>query len=443
MSNGLSFKYDTARKIVNTLKAGGFVTLFAGGCVRDIILNERPKDYDIVTTATPEEVKEMFDKTIDVGEKYGVIKVIVLGTAFEVATFRTDVGYVDGRRPVAVKYAEAHEDARRRDFTINGMFFEPLSGEVIDYVGGRKDLERRLVRAIGDAQERLSEDYLRLLRAVRFASRLGFVIEKETLKAIEANAAGIAKVSGERVRQELEHIFDDSSRRRALEIMEATGLLEHVLPEVAAMRLVPQDPELHPEGDVWQHTLLCMENLKEPSFVLAMGVLLHDVGKPVVASVQGERHFHTHERVGESIVRKVAGRLRLSKRETDAVAFLVRYHLVFKDVKKMKKSTLKRVLGHELFQDLAALHRIDAISSAGDLSNWEFAMTKRAELTQEQLKPKALLNGDDLKAIGVAPGPLMGKLLGRIYTAQLEEEISTRPEALELAARLIAEEPKE
>jgi poly(A) polymerase len=437
------FKYDAAVKVLRDLRDAGFQAYFAGGCVRDLLLRRRPQDYDIVTDARPEEMKGIFEKTIPVGEKFGVMKVVVSGAEFEVATFRTDEGYADGRRPRAVKFSKSWEDARRRDFTINGMFYDPVSGDVQDYVEGRKDLAARLVRAIGDPEVRFSEDYLRMLRAVRFAASLSFEIDRRTWDAIRSNAEKIKDISGERIRQELELMLLSDRPRASLELLDHAGLLRHILPEVAALKGVRQGRLLHPEGDVWRHTLLSLEHAGEADFPMAMAVLLHDVGKPVTAGASGERPFLNHERVGEVIARKIGRRLRLSKRETEIIAFLVRHHMILKDVREMRKSTLKRVLGHGLFPQLAELHRIDALASNGDLSDYEFAMTAVEELSREEVKPAPLVDGNDLKAIGIEPGPGMGLILERLYTAQLEEEVCSREEALALARKLAAEDLKE
>jgi len=430
------FKYDAAVRLLRRLRDAGHAALFAGGCVRDLLMHRRPKDYDIATDATPDQVTKLFEKVIPVGAEFGVVKVVVAGIEFEVATFRSDMEYSDGRRPRGVEFTGPRQDALRRDFTVNGMFFDPISGEVIDYVGGRRDIQARLIRAIGPPRGRFAEDYLRMLRAVRFAAVLGFEIERETFEAIRENVEKIKDISGERIREELEAMLCDRSRRSALELLDASGLLEAVLPELAATKGVRQGRVLHPEGDVWQHTLLAMENLEDPSFTLAMGVLLHDVGKP--PSAAGARPFLNHERIGERMARNIAGRLKLSKRETETIAFLVRYHMILKDARHMRKSTLKRVIGHELFDDLAEVHRIDAVASNGDLSNYEFAMKAARELSKQEVKPEPLVNGHDLQAIGIEPGPRMGIILKRLYTAQLDEKISTREQALAMARRLKA-----
>jgi poly(A) polymerase len=443
-SSRLAFhKYDVALTVIRQLRAKGHTALLAGGCVRDILMRRRAQDYDVVTSARPEEVKAAFEHTIPVGEKFGVVKVVEGGVEFEVATFRSDQEYKDGRHPEGVVFTTMHEDAMRRDFTINGMFYEPVEGKVIDYVGGQVDVQQRVIRAIGDADARFNEDYLRMLRGVRFATTLDFKIVGPTLKAIVANAEKITEISPERIRGELELILVSPRRATGIELLDSTGLLAPILPEVAAGKGVKQGKKLHPEGDVWQHTILAMSLLDNPSFEFALAVLLHDVGKPVTADPDGEHLFLDHERVGEKMVREIAARLKLSKRETETVAWLVRYHMTLKDAAKMRKSTLKRVLGHELFQELAEMHRIDAMASNKDLTSYNFAMEARKSISEEALKPAALVNGEDLAAIGVARGPLMGKILSRIYTAQLDEQVKTKEEALELAAKLAAETAKE
>lgn len=436
------FKYDSAMRIIRTLREAGFEALLAGGCVRDLLLRRRPKDYDVVTSARPDQIKELFDNTIAVGERFGVVKVVLQRQQVEVATFRTDGAYLDGRRPEEVQYGGREEDARRRDFTVNGMFYDPMGGRVIDHVGGLDDLKNGLVRTVGDPQERFGEDYLRMLRGVRFSAALGFRIEDETLAAIRANAAKIGETSGERVRQELEAMLVDESRRRAFQLLDETGLLAEVLPEVAAMKGVKQSKSEHPEGDVWQHTLLALEYLEEPSFVLAMGVLLHDVGKPATVKSGGERPFLQHERVGDEMARAIAARLRLSRRETEQTAFLVHYHMLLKDVGRMKKGKLKQLIAHEMFAELAEVHRVDALASNGDLSNYEKAMQASMEFSTEEVQPAPLASGHDLAAIGIKPGPKMGRILRALYEAQLEEEILTKNEALRLAERLASEEAR-
>ncbi len=306
------FKYDVALKIVRVIRQKGYAALLAGGCVRDILLKRRPKDYDIVTDALPEVVKSLFDGTIDVGEKFGVIKVPMAGLEFEVATFRSDASYSDGRHPDSVTFGRQQQDAQRRDFTINGMFYEPVQGKLLDYVDGRTDLSKRVIRAIGDPQKRFSEDYLRLLRAVRFAVELEFTIDSDTEKAIIANAAGITSISPERIRDELEKILLLHNARVGLEMLDSFGILKAILPQVAAYKGVRQGRQLHPEGDVWQHTLLAMSLLENPSFEFALAVLLHDVGKPLTADPGAERLFLDHERVGEKVAREIAASLRLS-----------------------------------------------------------------------------------------------------------------------------------
>jgi len=431
------FKYDAALKILRTLRQRDYEALLAGGCVRDILLRRRPKDYDIVTNARPDEIKSLFERTIPVGEKFGVVCVVSAGVQFEVATFRSEDGYEDGRHPTNVRYSGAREDALRRDFTINGMFLDPIEGSIIDYVGGQDDLKKKSIRAIGDPEQRFSEDYLRMLRAVRFATTLAFRIESFTMKAIQANAAKIMEISAERIRDEIEKTLIAPKRKRGLELLEESGLMAHILPEVLAGKGVKQGRKLHPEGDVWEHTLLAMSLLDEPTFVMAMSVLLHDVGKPVTAAEgDAERPFAGHERVGEEISRTISERLKLSNKETEEIAFLVRHHMMLKDVAQMRKSTFKRLLAHEYFEELMELHRIDAMASNGDLANYNIAKEGKKRLSEEEIKPEPLVKGDDLAAIGIERGPMMGKILRQLYTAQLDDEIKTREQALALAKKL-------
>ena len=436
-------KYNTALTIIRQLRQKGHTALLAGGCVRDILLRRRAQDYDIVTSALPQEVKESFEHTIPVGEKFGVVKVLMAGVEFEVATFRADAEYRDGRHPESVRFATIQEDAARRDFTVNGMFYDPVDGKVLDYVGGQVDIQQRAIRAIGDPELRFSEDYLRMMRAVRFAVVLDFKIVGDTFKAVQANAPRITQISPERIRGELETMLLHPKRAAAVELLEDALLLPQILPEVSACRGVKQGKLLHPEGDVWQHTLLALSLLQDPSFEFALAVLLHDIGKPATVDRTSERLFPDHERVGEQMAREIASRLRLSKRETETVAFLVRHHMALKDAPRMRKSTLKRILSHEFFDYLAEIHRIDALSSNGDLTNYNFAMDARKALSAEALKPKPLVNGDDLSAIGIPPSPVMGDILKKLYTAQLDEQISTRDEALEMARKLASGELKE
>ncbi len=424
---------QTARDIAARLKGAGYRALFNGGCVRDPLLGRVPHDYDIATSARPADVLRLFPNALEVGAQFGVV--IVDG--IEVATFRRDGEYKDGRHPDAVIYADDPEtDAQRRDFTINGMFLDPETNEVLDFVGGRADLKGGVIRAIGDPARRFAEDKLRLLRAIRFSARFGFAIEPVTLAAIESARRGIADVSGERVRDELTKMLTEGHARPAFELLDSTRLLDETLPEVAAMRGVEQPPRFHPEGDVWIHTRIMLEQLDDGiSPTLAWGVLLHDVGKP--PTFQAPQHpgdrirFNNHAAVGARMSAAICERLRFSRRDTDRIVALVEDHMRFGDVGKMRESTLKRFLRTDGFEELLALHRADCVSSHGDLSTFEFVQSKRREIPPEQVSPPPLVTGRDLIAMGYTPSPLFRAMLHAAEDAQLEGLINTPEQARE------------
>ncbi len=351
----------------------------------------------------------------------------------EVATFRSDQDYADGRRPVAVHFElDPRQDVLRRDFTINGLLMDPDSGAVMDYVGGRRDLRDHVVRAIGDPALRFREDHLRMLRAIRFAARLDFAIDPATFAAIRAQHSLIVRVSAERIRDELVRILTEGGARRGFEMLDASGLLADILPEVAAMKGVEQPPEYHPEGDVWVHTLLLLEQLDRPTPTLAFGALLHDVGKPPTFRVAERIRFDGHVEEGVRIAQDILGRLRFSRNEIEQIEALVANHMRFKDVPQMKDSTLKRFLRLPQFDEHLELHRLDCLSSHGRLDNYEFVRSKLAELSQDELKPPRLLTGADLIAAGYTPGPRFSEILSAVEDAQLEGRIHTAGEAMEL-----------
>jgi poly(A) polymerase len=488
--------YEAAWRIARRLHALGHAAYFAGGCVRDMLLGVAPKDFDVATDATPDLVQAAFPRTEAVGAHFGVVLVIdkveradgeAERIATEVATFRHDGAYSDGRRPDEVRFSgDPREDVLRRDFSINGLLLDALrfdAGDqladcVLDYVGGQSDLAAKLVRAIGDPKLRFAEDKLRMLRAVRFAARLEFTIEPRTMHAIRAQAAEITAVSAERVRYELTRILTEGHARRGFELLEETGLLAQVLPEVARMKGVQQPPQFHPEGDVWTHTMMLLEHL-EPlpglkpgssgdgnsglkptspseelsdgalkpasrngvSPTLAWGMLLHDVGKPATftppdPTKPGDRiRFNGHVEVGVAVARTILNRLRFSNEDAAQILALVKHHMQFGDVMKMKQSTLKRFLRLPKFAEHLALHRADAASAHGDLSLYEFAKRKFEELGEEQIRPPLLLTGEDLIAAGYKPGPGFRQMLTLAEDAQLEGTITTREEALELVRR--------
>jgi poly(A) polymerase len=440
-----------AETIVDRLRAEGYDAYFAGGCVRDLLLGRKPDDFDIATSALPETVLAMFPRTFAVGAHFGVIlvadKIDGEEIVTEVATFRSDGAYTDGRRPQSVRFSEsAEEDVVRRDFTINGMLLDPqllresgdLGKAVLDYVGGRADLRDRLVRAIGDADRRFDEDKLRMLRAVRFAARIDFEIELGTAAAIQKSAAHIANVSHERVRDELTRMLTDGRARRAFELLDRTGLLRTVLPEIARMQGVEQPPEYHPEGDVWVHTLMLLEQLPAGvSPTLAWGALLHDVGKP--ATFQrgpGRIRFNGHVEVGVRIAQDIARRLRFSNEETAQIVALVENHMRFGDVEKMKASTLKRFFRLQAFPEHLALHRMDCMASHGGLELYEYAKQRFEATPVEEVRPKLLVTGRDLIEVGLQPGPRFKELLAQAEDAQLEGRISSKEEGLALIRSL-------
>ena len=428
-----SMMEKTAREIVTRLRAAGHIAYFAGGCVRDIARHQTPKDFDIATDARPEAVQEIFARTYAVGAHFGVIVVLENGFQFEVATFRSDDVYVDGRRPSAVHFSSPEEDAKRRDFTINGMFFDPGTEQVIDFVGGRADLEAKLVRAIGEPAHRFAEDRLRMLRAVRFATVLEYEIDKQTWEALVANAAMINQISAERIREELVRIFLSPNRVRGWDLLDSSGLMRAILPELEGMKGCVQPEQFHPEGDVFQHTRLMLGFLPaEVSVPLVFAVLLHDVAKPITAKVDetGRIRFNDHDRIGAEMTGQIMERLRFSRAEIDASVEMVRQHMVFKDVPKMRIAKLKRFMARPTFVDELELHRVDCESSHRMLENYEFLLRKRDEFANEPIIPPPLVRGDDLIALGLKPGPKFAEILEAVETRQLEGTVRDRDEAL-------------
>lgn len=440
-------RQQAARNIAHTLRAAGFAAYFAGGCVRDLLLGRDPCDFDVATSATPDVVLKMFPRTFAVGAHFGVVLVVSESKGAEilteVATFRSDGAYSDGRRPESVRYTlSAEEDVRRRDFTINGMLLDPeritgagdVAAAALDYVGGVEDLRDGIIRAIGDPELRFAEDKLRMLRAVRFAARFGFHIEDATLRAIQTAAAEIRQVSHERIRDELTRMLTEGAARAAMELLDRTGLLREVLPEVANMKGVEQPPQYHPEGDVWIHTLMLLEQLPAgcPA-TLAWGALLHDVGKPPTFRRAPDRiRFDGHVDVGVRMAEAICRRLRMSNGDTEQILALVANHMRFGDVEKMRASTLKRFLRLEKFDEHLALHRMDCMASHGDLSLYEFARRHYETTEPEQMRPQPLITGNDLIARGYKPGPQFKEMLMLVEDAQLEGNIHTPQEALAL-----------
>jgi len=427
-----------AREVAARLRESGHIAYFAGGCVRDMVRGLVPKDYDIATDARPEAVQTLFPRTFAVGAHFGVIIVVENGFQFEVATFRSDDAYVDGRHPSAVHFSSPQEDAQRRDFTINGMFYDPVAEKVIDFVGGCADIDAKLVRAIGDPARRFTEDRLRMLRAVRFATTLDYEIDKTTWEALVANAPSINQISAERIRDELIRIFVSPNRVRGWDLLDSSALMRAILPELDAMKGVLQPEQFHPEGDVFVHTRLMLQLLpEEVSVPLVFAVLFHDVAKPVTATVdQTDRiRFNDHDRIGAQMTEAIMRRLRFSGTQIEVTVEMVRQHMVFKDAPNMRVAKLKRFMARPTFDEELELHRVDCESSHRMLNNYEFLLRKREEFANEPIIPPPLVRGDDLIALGLKPGPKFGQILEAVETRQLEGTLRTTEEALQWVRR--------
>ncbi|MDR5694365.1 MAG: CCA tRNA nucleotidyltransferase [Armatimonadota bacterium] len=429
-----------AIEVIRRLRDAGFAAYFVGGCVRDQLLGRPPHDVDIVTSASPEEVLRLFPESVTVGAKFGVVRVRIDSREFEVATFREEGPYSDGRHPSYVRFADAHSDVRRRDFTINGLLYDPLEGRVLDLVGGLEDLRSRLIRTIGDPRERFGEDKLRMLRAVRLAVELDFQIAPEVAEAIQAMADQITVVSAERIREELVRILTGPAPGKGIRLLHEVGLLGVILPEVQAMAGIPQPDAFHPEGDVFTHTVLALDHLHAPSAVLAMGVLLHDVGKPPTYTVEDRVRFPRHDEVGAEIAQRICRRLRFSNEEIERIVALVREHMRFKDLPRMRPAKARRFLSRPDFLDHLELHRVDCLASHGDLSTYEWAKEAYTRLSKEEPMPPRLLTGDDLIGLGLKPGPRFREILAAVEDEQLEGRISTKEEALTFVKRLLQEQ---
>ncbi len=426
MSKGRDLAIDNIRR----LREGGYSAYLAGGCVRDELMGIEPKDYDIATSARPEEVMKVFPKVIPLGLKYGVVLVIREKLSFEVTTFRSDTQYIDGRHPKEVHFSSAKEDALRRDFTINGLFYDPIKGEIIDYVGGRVDIEKKVIRTVGAPRERFDEDRLRMMRAVRFAARFGFKIEENTYQAIKELAWKVKGVSGERVGEELTKIVTGNSPGLGVGLLHDLGIMEVILPEVSRMVGIRQPEEFHPEGDVFTHTRLMLDLLRAPSDVLAFAALLHDIGKPLAFHVAERIRFNSHDRIGAEITDKVCRRLKFSKEKRERIVACVENHMRMADAQKMREGKLKRLLQRETFLEELELHRLDCTASHRNLDNWKFLRRKLKEYSKEEVHPQPLLRGRDLIKAGYKPGPKFKLMLKAVEEAQLERRIRTKEEAL-------------
>ena len=432
--------FETAKSAVERLRTSGYRAFFVGGCVRDTLMGIPPKEYDITTNANPEEIMSIFSNTVPVGASFGVVLVLEDKYKFEVATFRQDVSYSDGRHPDSVLYTSSEqEDVMRRDFSINGILYDPITEEAIDYVGGMEDIKIGIIRTIGSPYGRFNEDKLRMMRAVRFGARFNYEIEKETLRAIKKLSPEISQVSAERIRDEIMKTISQKNPGLGLTLLRETGLLFHVLPDIDKMHGVPQPPEFHPEGDVFVHTRLVLDKLfeitkGEPSLELSFGALLHDVGKPDTFTVEDRIRFNGHDRVGAEMTEKICRRLRFSNKETERISSLVREHLRFKDVFNMRESTLKRFLGMSYFEDHLRLHLADCLASHGSTEAYDFVKKKLEEFKEEEIKPKPILSGYDLIDMGYKPGPVFSEILDSLEEAQLEGNVKDKEEAKRFVA---------
>jgi len=422
-----------AANIVRQLQAAGFSAFWVGGCVRDFLLGREPDDYDIATDARPEQIEKLFKRTITVGRKFSVMIVVEDKHQFQVATFRAEADYKDGRRPTKVVFSSAEVDAQRRDFTVNGLFYDPIAQKLYDWVGGEKDLCAKIVRTIGSPGERFAEDHLRLLRAIRFAAQLDFEIEPQTFAALKANAPKIKNISAERIRDELIKLFSPPHAARGLVLLRDSGLLEPILPELAATISCEQSPDFHPEGSVFEHIRLMLEKLpSNAAESLPWAVILHDIGKPVTAERDlqtGAIHFYEHEKIGAVLAEKILQRLRFPKKQIEEIVACVRQHMQFKDVKQMRKATLRRLLLRKTFPLELELHRLDCLGSHGSLELYEFLVQQAAELEKKPAIRPPLLTGNDLIKLGMKPGPAMGVLLAEIREKQLQDELKTSHQA--------------
>jgi poly(A) polymerase len=428
-----------AKKIVARLQKSGFAAFWVGGCVRDFLLGREPWDIDIATNARPEQVEELFKRTIAVGKKFGVIIVVENKHEFQVATFRSDEDYKDGRRPEKVVFGDARADALRRDFTVNALFYDPISRTTHDWTGGQEDMRAKIIRTIGNPEDRFGEDHLRLLRAIRFAAQLNFEIEPATFTAVKKLAPKISLISAERVRDELLKLFRPPHAAHGLDLLRDSGLMEHVLPELCPTITCAQSPDYHPEGSVYNHIRLMLEQLPpDAPAPLPWAAILHDIGKPPTASVDqatGAIHFYGHEKIGAEMARQILARLRFPKKETDEIVTCVRQHMQFKDVKQMRKATLRRLLMRETFPVELQLHKLDCLGSHRSLEYYDFLVKEAKELKKKPRIRPPLITGHDLIALGMKPGPDIGALLHEIRDKQLADELNTKRAAVAWAKR--------
>jgi poly(A) polymerase len=431
-----------ALQVVRRLRDAGFEAYWVGGCVRDVLLGREPEDYDVATSARPDEVQALFQHTIPVGKQFGVVLVIEGGREFEVATFRTEGDYKDGRHPSRVAFADAKADALRRDFTVNALFYDPCDNKIFDWVGGESDLKAKVLRTVGNPDERFAEDHLRLLRAVRFAAQLDFQIAAETLAAVVKNSSLIRTVSAERIRDELIKLFRPPHAARGLALLQDSGLLREVLPELSETVRCEQSPEYHPEGTVFNHLVRMLEQLPlDAPSSLAWAVLLHDIAKPRTFErdpATGAIHFYGHERVGAEMAENILRRLKFPRKQIEEVVQCVRYHMQFKDVPAMRKATLRRLILRPTFPLELQLHRLDCLGSHGALDIYERVVAEAEELQRQPTIIPPLLTGSDLIELGMSPGPAMGALLEQARDLQLQEELTSADEARAWAAERLS-----
>jgi poly(A) polymerase len=432
--------FQAAVRIVDKLRAAGYAGYFVGGAVRDMLLGKAPKDIDIATSATPEQAAEIFPRHRNIGAEFGILMIVEDGIPFELATFREEREYADGRHPEVVKYAGSPElDAARRDFTINGMFYDPVADRILDFTGGQRDLEKGVIRTIGNAEQRFSEDYLRMLRAVRFTARLSFELDREAAGAILKLKRNLNRLPAERIRDELNLMLTGPAPAAAIRLLHKLGLLEMALPEVAALDGITQPEQFHPEGDVLTHTLLMLDHMALPGVELAWSILLHDAGKPSTHSIDesGAGHFYRHDEKSAEIAENCLSRLKFSRKEIDAVVHAVKNHMRFAMVDKMRPPKLKRLIAEEDFPLQLELHRIDCISSHSKLGNYLLLLDMLCQAGGETALPEPLVNGHDLMATGLKPGPQLGKILREIAEMQLAGEISTKENAIAFARHFL------
>ena len=427
--------YINAVKIIEILSDAGFESYIVGGAVRDLLIEKNPKEYDICTSATPNEINKIFKKSKLVGQSFGVSIVLQDKYAFEIATFREDFDYLDGRRPDKVKYTKnAEYDVKRRDFTVNGLLFDPIANKIIDYCDGLLDLKNKIIRTIGDPFERFSEDYLRILRAIRFSNQLNFEIEKKTSIAMDELSHKVVNISIERVRDEISKILLSLSPAKGIRLLDKYHILNTFIPEILEMKNIQQPPDFHPEGDVFVHTCLVLDKLSEStsenSVEVVYGALFHDIGKPDTYHKTDRIRFNRHEYVGANKAEKICKRLKFSNKQTELIVSLVKEHMKFGNIKNMKKSTFKKFVSMENFNDHLKLHKADCLGSHGDLSLFDFTLQKLDQLNNEPILPKPFLNGNDLIDLGIKPGPIYKSILSKIFDDQLEGNIKSRDEAL-------------